>query len=452
MTSRRFASVMLEILTKSISIAAPISIGALSLGCGIDTDGFSRPTCSADGSLRYLTGISTAAPVDYMELRSTKKDTGGNPVTTVIESTGEKCKGATDAAACGAAIAAATSATGFEKSCFDFNCSVEYVVVQSGDNVNVIATREAFRVFVLPIDTPNEAVVLASLSGYSVACSNPDEGGIRAASDGYEVLGTKLTSSCDPIETSLFLLNIDKNGTVTEADSEVIESTSGACIGRRPAGLKRQKAKGSTRIGAHFGSIAHLEAASVDAFEQLAEELSRHGAPESLVRRAHVARKDEVRHARVMKRFAERHGGLVPSPRIQKQKERSLEAIALDNAVEGCVRETFGALVGEWQSRFSEDPALRRAMRRVARDEMRHAALSWAIDAWIRPRLSPEARQRVDAAQAEALQAVAEEAALGHDHELVMRVGLPDARAASALASSFLEAFPRLALSIANAA
>jgi hypothetical protein len=57
---------------------------------------------------------------------------------------------------------------------------------------------------------------------------------------------------------------------------------------------------------------------------------------------------------------------------------RSLEELAVENAVEGCVRETYGALTAIWQARTAKDPSVAAAVRRIARDETRHAALSWA--------------------------------------------------------------------------
>ncbi|HWZ87964.1 MAG TPA: hypothetical protein VNW92_03915 [Polyangiaceae bacterium] len=77
--------------------------------------------------------------------------------------------------------------------------------------------------------------------------------------------------------------------------------------------------------------------------------------------------------------------------------------MALENAVEGCVRETYGALVATWQAQVARDPVVRAAMKRIARDETRHAALSWSVGSWLETRLDTEARCRVERAkQAEA--------------------------------------------------
>ncbi len=420
-----------------------LSLAPAAVACGIDTDGFVPVACGPEGGTRYLSDLKTAEPVDFMELRTIADGEPGEA--RVISSFGEKCGSASDVPACEAALAAATSERGFQLSqCVDF-CPRHILVKNISDEVEVLDTKEAILSLIRPIDTAGEAVLAAELSGYRVACNNADEGGVRAAGSGFDVLGTKYTAVCDPIERTLFFLNVDPDGNVTEIDSEVIESESGACIGRRPAGLARRKSRGSSRAGAYLASVAHLEAASVDAFESLARELAHHGAPRSLVLRAGIARRDEIRHARVMRRLASRYGGQFRAPRVARLAVRGLEALALDNAAEGCVRETFGALVGMWQAEQAKDPTVRRVMRRIAQDEARHASLAWAIDAWIRPRLDAEARERVEAARRKTLETVAAEARAGNDPALVRALGLPDGPAGERLSRHFADAI--LALS-----
>ncbi|MFP2923978.1 hypothetical protein ACLESO_01930, partial [Pyxidicoccus sp. 3LG] len=83
------------------------------------------------------------------------------------------------------------------------------------------------------------------------------------------------------------------------APCELVRSTAGAsepdqvkcqvtflCEGRRPEGLCSDGAVAGRvpTLGALFAKMAHLEAASVPAFERLADELAAHGAPARLVR------------------------------------------------------------------------------------------------------------------------------------------------------------------------
>lgn len=176
-------------------------------------------------------------------------------------------------------------------------------------------------------------------------------------------------------------------------------------IGRRPRGLRRgdpEPASGS--LGHVLAAMAHLEAASVLSFERLASELRAHGAPARLSARSMQAASDEVRHARMMGHLAARAGVKKVRPaRVRRQAPRGLEAIALENAVEGCVRETFGAAQAHVQAARAQDPKVRAAMSRIATDETRHSELSWAVARWIEPRLDAAARRRIDAARARAV-------------------------------------------------
>jgi hypothetical protein len=164
--------------------------------------------------------------------------------------------------------------------------------------------------------------------------------------------------------------------------------------GRRPAGLRDAAVHGSD-VGAYFARAAWLEAASVDAFEALAAELEAHGAPGSLVAAARRSARDEVRHARAMTRAARRFGADVPRASVAPRAPRALEAIATENAVEGCVAETYGALLALHQAAESTDLGVRRAMTRIAADEARHAALAWDVASWLETRLDPAERGRV---------------------------------------------------------
>ena len=173
--------------------------------------------------------------------------------------------------------------------------------------------------------------------------------------------------------------------------------------GRRTAGLRRAPGRASTAAGAYFAKMAHGEAASVAAFRRMAAELEGHGAPGWLVAAAARASRDEERHARVMGRLARSNGAAVPAVKVRAARPRSLEAMARENAVEGAVDETFGALLLRWQADHACDPAVRNTLARVAADEARHAALSWAALGWVEPRLDAAARRRIHSAQVRAI-------------------------------------------------
>lgn len=194
--------------------------------------------------------------------------------------------------------------------------------------------------------------------------------------------------------------------------------------GRRPAGLVTPRGlRADSPAGAWLAQAAWLEAASVHAFVHLANELAEHGAPEALVRGALVAAADEVRHTTMMTRLAMRFGGYPPAPDVVLPGRRSLAELAVENAAEGCVRETWGAIIALWQARTAHDTVARATFATIARDEMRHAALAWAVDRWATPLLDDDARRRVVDAREQA----ARELLDAPDPVAIAALGLPNA-------------------------
>ncbi len=81
----------------------------------------------------------------------------------------------------------------------------------------------------------------------------------------------------------------------------------------------------------------------------------------------------------------------------------SLVELVEDDAVAGCVDETFAALLATWQARRAADAKVRRVMTAIAADETRHAALAWEVLHWGLPRLRGPDRARVLGAMEAAL-------------------------------------------------
>jgi hypothetical protein len=137
----------------------------------------------------------------------------------------------------------------------------------------------------------------------------------------------------------------------------------------------------------------------VHAFVALARDLLAHGAPDELVQGALAAAQDEVGHASMMYALAVKHGVTPQAPEVAVLPVRPLEALALENAIEGCVRETWGAMLALHQARAAADAEVRAAFEQIAADELGHASLAWAIDRWVQPRLGETARARVHTAR-----------------------------------------------------
>jgi len=213
----------------------------------------------------------------------------------------------------------------------------------------------------------------------------------------------------------------------------VIECDKCTIAGRRPAALRRAVVRGRNIVACYLAHLAHLEAASVPAFEQLAIGLEGLGAPEELVRAAQRSARDEARHAREVTRLARDHGMEPPGVRIGANRRRSAADLARENAVEGCVRETFGALLAAWQANHARDRAFARTIRRIAADEARHAALAWSIAAWLEPRLDAASRRAVRCAKQRAVGGLTRTWSHSPANELASWAGLPSAAGAAAL-------------------
>jgi hypothetical protein len=155
------------------------------------------------------------------------------------------------------------------------------------------------------------------------------------------------------------------------------------------------------------------EHASVAAFARFSMLLLSVGAPPELVIASQRASLDEVEHARACFALARRYGGrdVGPGP---LGVEDSVHALSLAELVEltvaeGCVGETLGALMAADQLTRVTDPEVARILRRIAKDEARHAELAWKFLAWALTQGLPEveaaARRALDTAT-EQLQAM----------------------------------------------
>lgn len=226
----------------------------------------------------------------------------------------------------------------------------------------------------------------------------PRGNGPDGGADGSAPLDCKAVCGSDT--TSCKLADDEPGGTA------LVECTSPASCGagRRHDGYEGERFSAADALGAYFAELALLERASVPAFRVFARELAAHGAPRSLVARARRAVADEIRHARATRRLALAHGARLPvARRPTTRPARSLRAIAEENAREGCVHETFGALVATAQARNATSPRLARLFARIARDETRHAALAHDAHVWMTAQLAPRDRRAVERTYARAL-------------------------------------------------
>lgn len=402
----------LRSLGSLFALLAPL--GLATSGCDSPIGDFSGRVCTtqADG----LSSLAPAAGTDFVALR---QNIELDPQ--IVSQWGTPCATATDAAVCSAALEALVSDSPLVTSSGQLLVTYD-VAFTRGDDVQRVSTRAQLLELLGAIDTPNEAALLAFADRHTMPC---DDDNVRAEGDGFVLLGT-IGSTCGG-DVEHFEITVTASGQVTLGEREIVEYGDDSCaIGRRPGSLRSRAARGRS-VGQFFANVAHLEAASVHAFEQLAGELAAHDAPRGLVRAALRSRADEVRHALATAGIARRFGGRPVRPVVGPRSVRSLFDVALDNTTEGCVRETFGALVATVQAKRAGDARIRRALGRIAIDETRHAQLSWAIDAWARRRLPAPLGRALDEARRGAVASLRREVATEWPEDVITIAGMPRA-------------------------
>lgn len=230
----------------------------------------------------------------------------------------------------------------------------------------------------------------------------------------------------------------DEQGNVSIHCVELVEPCDGrshACITSRGAVAQPDP------VTAYLARAAHDEAASVYAFTALAHELAALGAPDDLLARIVAAAHDELRHAQAVSRLVAARGGRCRPPQRQPVAPRSARELALENAVMGCVRETWAALLAAHQAEHAADPQLRATMQAIAADEARHAELAWAIDAWLHTQLGPDDHAEIAAVrQATAAAMIASISASEPAPALVHTAGVPARARAVQLVSGLADA------------
>jgi hypothetical protein len=135
-------------------------------------------------------------------------------------------------------------------------------------------------------------------------------------------------------------------------------------------------AKERASLAAAWTADALLEHASV-------------GAPADLVALAHLAARDEIRHAQLCFGLASTYAGeaVAPgpfplSPSGAVPVPTTLAELAASTFLEGCIGETVAAAVAAEQRARAEVPAVRAALAQIAADEAHHAELAWKTVAW----------------------------------------------------------------------
>lgn len=360
------------------------------------------------------------------------------------EVTGTLCKTAKDRTGCLAKVQGfrllppsrqACAATYPASQYTGFDCSTSYILYTRGDEIGVARTNDEIKALISTFDTLGEALWAAQNAGYTRACGQtsakkPDSE-YRTTDDGGWDLSL-VTGECGQ-EVFKVLVHVDYAGNVTILSKEDLGRPDGCSVaGRRPAGFRLGELDASAQpIGEHFATMATLEAASVTAFRRLHRQLAAYGAPRELLARIRKAARDEIRHTRSTTALARKYGVTPAAPQIAAEGAvASLLAIAIENAREGCVRETYGALVAQRQKQRAVDDEVRDVMIAIADEETEHAALSWDIAAWIETQLDEAGRARLVAERREAFTMLASELTSSVDESVQQMSGVPGAHEA----------------------
>ncbi len=199
-------------------------------------------------------------------------------------------------------------------------------------------------------------------------------------------------------------------GAVVQVFGVECEVTEPCVGGRRPeafeqASFGQDSQPVRSNIANYLANQAILEHASITAFARVVRELTQFGAPIALIHAARTAIEDEQRHADVMQKLAIHQGSALTlvEPERDLSDQRSVLQFAIENAVEGCVRETYAAMLAVRQAESSSELALRDAFAKIAVDETSHADLAWAMHEWAQSLLSDVEQQQVQQAMSDAV-------------------------------------------------
>lgn len=234
--------------------------------------------------------------------------------------------------------------------------------------------------------------------GYGEHINNADFCGVQTDAD-IQPFNVCFTL-CDPTEPDCIYYDF---GTDDAGDADIIITCGAGCVGRLHESARDCCEHVIGSIGDFLARAAALEAASIDSFHIVAADLARFGAPASLRRDAMSAARDEERHARIVGALATELGAQLVTPPPPCERAHDMLGFAIENAIEGCVRETYGAAVAMWQTTNAKDARVRDAMREIAADEARHADLGWRIDAWLASSQHASARKATLAAREAAI-------------------------------------------------
>jgi hypothetical protein len=416
-------------------------LAACTSGDAGESDGWERVPCPTFTALPEGAGLQTPSHLSYVGIYEQFAIPGGG----YLPDGGLTRLNVAEIARSGDACSGASSTMCDElanKACAQLPCRI--AIVSEEGAASRLGTREELLNRLGDIDSAAEVVLLAAFDGHAVCPGIRDDrraigAEVRTKGDGFE-LRTTWDECGQPLQRAL--LSVDAAGKLVVVSKEQLRPAN-CVIGRRPPGLCPERdGPARSETGVYLARAARLEHASVYAFYQLIQELRVHQAPEALRLMALDAMLDEVRHARDVQALARDFGAETVWAQVKQTALRSLLEIAIDNAREGCVRETFGALLATYQAASAEHGGVRRVMAQIAEDETRHAMLSWKLKAWLSTLLCERERAQVAEAELAARGELADELEFEQPESLRRALGLPSRDVAALLFKRLSRALP----------
>jgi len=150
-------------------------------------------------------------------------------------------------------------------------------------------------------------------------------------------------------------------------------------------------------LAEHWARNGLAEHASIAAFARFSLELLSLGAPAALVTETARALGDELVHTELCFGLASAYAGHGIGPGKLEVADAlgdpSFLGIVATAIAEGCIAETLAAAEVSEAHEQARDPGVRHALRRIARDEARHAELGWRFLGWALERATPSERE-----------------------------------------------------------
>lgn len=140
----------------------------------------------------------------------------------IVLSTGNKCKDSKNQNDCISQYdSMKNNKGGVIDGCIPNNCFY-YIKYQKDNTPSMITNYEELKTFLGEIDTPSDAILLASANSYSFSTNKKETGSIKVTPSGYELLMTRYGNDYKDLETNnRVLLEVTKNGLINILQSDM---------------------------------------------------------------------------------------------------------------------------------------------------------------------------------------------------------------------------------------